>query len=403
MPIQSPQEILAGKIADRSVHAAVVGLGYAGLPLAQTLVRAGIQAVGFDTSVSARERAEGNGVRVIGEPELADADVIIVCVPTPLGPHGEPDLGCVIHAGQMIRKRISSQLVILESTTYPGTTRREFYQSIRHPGVGTDWFLAYSPEREDPGSHWKTHAIPKLVGGIDEASGDLAESFYRVAFDRVVRCSSAEVAEAAKIHENIFRAVNIALVNELKLILERMDIDVWEVIEAASTKPFGFMPFYPGPGIGGHCVPVDPFYLAWKAREHGTSARFIELAGEINRAMPGHVVAACILALSEDRKPVNGSSIVLLGTAYKPDVHDRRESPGVEILETLKALGARVHPYDETTPEKEIIQEADLVVITSDHHHFDWDMIATEGRIIVDTRNALRRRSLTPIGRLILA
>lgn len=421
---------LSARIADRTAVIAVIGLGYVGLPLAAAFHAAGFPVLGFDVDpakIAALARGE-TYLTHVGETLAADlaatgrfeatadfarlgeADAIAICVPTPLGPHLEPDLSFVEQTARDIAKTLrAGQLVVLESTTYPGTTRDVVRPILEATGLvcGRDVFLAFSPEREDPGrrSH-TTRTIPKLVGGLDAESGRLAADLYRAAVAEVVPVSSAEVAEAAKLLENIYRSVNIALVNEMKLVMQAMGIDVWEVIAAASTKPFGFQPFYPGPGLGGHCIPIDPFYLTWKAREVGVRTRFIELAGEVNRAMPGFVVDQVALALNARGKAVRGSRILVLGLAYKKDVDDTRESPSVELIEMLAALGAEVDYNDPHVPRTRPMRRADLqresvpltpqsvaaydaIVVATDHSAYDWAMIAAHGRLIIDTRNAL--------------
>jgi len=428
----------------------VIGLGYVGLPLASSLHAGGLSVLGLDVDpakIEALERGE-NYLKHLGDQmtadlaasdrfaatsdfsRLADADVILVCLPTPLGKHHEPDLSYVVIAGEQIGKTLrKGQLIVLESTTYPGTTRGEFLEAIEREAAATgtslrcgeDYFVAYSPEREDPGrqSH-TTSTIPKLVGGLDDASTDLAMQMYAKGIENLHRVNSAEIAEAAKLLENIFRAVNIAMVNEMKIILSRMDIDVWKVIEAASTKPFGFMPFYPGPGLGGHCIPIDPFYLTWKAREFGHVTRFIELAGEINHAMPSYVVDRLAEALNEHGKPVRGSKVLVLGLAYKPDVDDTRESPSFEIIELLQDRGATVEYSDphvpktvpvrkhdlgmssvELTPEN--LERFDAVVVVTNHRAFDYASVAQHARLVVDTRNAMASHAADMGTRLIQA
>ncbi|MEM9372287.1 MAG: nucleotide sugar dehydrogenase, partial [Planctomycetota bacterium] len=337
------------------------------------------------------------------------------------GPHLEPDLAYVIKTAEAIGNRLrAGQLIVLESTTYPGTTRGDFIPAMLAAAeasgrgsfeVGKDVFVAFSPEREDPGrkSHTTT-TIPKLVGGVDPVSTELACDVYRHGVTEVVPVSSADVAEAAKILENVFRAINIAMVNELKVVFDAMDIDVWEVIKAASTKPFGFMPFYPGPGLGGHCIPIDPFYLTWKAREHGRVTRFIELAGEINRGMPEWVVEKTAEALNDDTKSVKGSNIIVVGLAYKPNVDDTRETPAAEIIELLAQRGANVSYHDPLVPtfpemrnysfsmqsvslDQPTLQNADCVLIVTDHDATDWQAIAEHAGLVVDTRNAMSRVS----------
>src|SRR5215831_17598072 len=347
---------LRARIEARTARVAVLGLGYVGLPLAETFAWGNYPVLGFDIDPDKIAKLE-KGESYIGHIEsdrvaelvatgrfdattdphrLAQADALVICVPTPLGEAREPDLSFVISTARTIRDHLrSGQLVVLESSTYPGTTDEVVQPILEETGLiaGTDFFLAYSPEREDPGNRdFATRNIPKVVGGIDDTSRDLAVALYKPVVDGVVAVSSARVAEACKILENTYRAVNIALVNELKGVLTPMGIDVWEVIDAAKTKPFGFQAFYPGPGLGGHCIPIDPFYLTWVARKHGLNTRFIELAGEINTAMPGYVVDRVVAALNDDGKAVRGSRICVLGVAYKKDVDDPRESPAFTIL-----------------------------------------------------------------------
>jgi len=428
----------------------VIGLGYVGLPLAHALHEGGLPIVGFDIDrrkIDCIERKE-NYLKHLGDDMIAalaeskrfnattdfarlgECDVIIVCVPTPLGRHQEPDISYILKTAEAIGATLrSGQLVILESTTYPGTTRDDMMPAIlkaagkRGEGlvVGRDLFGAFSPEREDPGrkSH-STSTIPKLVGGLDDRSTELAASVYRKGVTQVVPVSSAEVAESAKLLENIFRCVNIAMVNELKTVLTPMGIDVWEVIRAASTKPFGFMPFFPGPGLGGHCIPIDPFYLTWKAKEVGKYTRFIELAGEINTAMPHYVVERTIEALNERAKSLKGSRILVLGLAYKPDIDDVRESPSFELIELFKAKGARVDYADPHVPETwagrkhdlqmksvavtpETLASYDCVVVSTNHAAFDWAKIAKHSKLIVDSRDALRAHHAELGDRIVLA
>lgn len=431
-------ETLLRRITDRSALVGIIGLGYVGLPLAHALHQGGMRVLGFDVDQSKIDAlAKGrNYLKHFGEAmaqelassgrfgattqftRLAEPDVLIVCLPTPLGKHHEPDLSYVENCGRDIGRTLrAGQLIILESTTYPGTTSGEFADAIREgatggPGaslrLGHDYFLAFSPEREDPGrkSH-TTRTIPKLVGGVDPRSTEMACALYRHGVENVVPVRSAEIAEAAKLLENIFRAVNIAMVNELKVVLGAMGIDVWEVIEAASTKPFGFMPFYPGPGLGGHCIPIDPFYLTWKAKEVGRPTRFIELAGEINTQMPHYVVDRVVGALNEQGKAVKGSKALVLGLAYKPDIDDTRESPSFELIELLRHLGADVQYSDPFVPRTAPVRKHDLgltsvdltpqnlasfdvVVISTNHSAFDYAAVARHARLIVDTRNAMK-------------
>ncbi|MEM7626630.1 MAG: nucleotide sugar dehydrogenase [Planctomycetota bacterium] len=421
--------VLREKIEDRSAVIGVMALGYVGLPLIRTFFDAGFKVIGFDVDprkVEQLARGEnylkhlGDGfVREMAESgrfeattdvvRLSEVDAVLVCVPTPLGKNFQPDLSHVDRATCDIARTLrDGQLVVLESTTYPGTTRNRMQPKL--DTAGKAYYLAYSPEREDPGrKDHTTQTIPKLVGGIDAEAGELAACLYRAAFREVVPVRSAEVAEAAKILENVYRAVNIALVNELKVILTAMNVDVWEVIEAAATKPFGFQAFYPGPGLGGHCIPIDPFYLTWAAREHGQTTRFIELAGQVNHEMPGYVVQRCMLALNTAEKAVRGAKVLVLGLAYKPDIDDVRESPSFELIHQLRGLGAEVSYHDPHVPathtmrhypdlplmrsvelDEAVLAGADLVVVATHHTAYDWPWIARHATLIVDTRGALR-------------
>jgi UDP-N-acetyl-D-glucosamine dehydrogenase len=342
---------------------------------------------------------------------LEEVDAVISCVPTPLGRHLEPDLSFVEKSADEIARRLRrGQLIVLESSTYPRTTREVMLPRFEARGLkcGEDFYLAYSPEREDPGrNNFNTQTIPKLVGGIDPISTELAVALYRKAIQQVIPVASAEVAEAAKILENVYRAVNIAMVNEMKVVLQAMGIDIWEVIEAAATKPFGFQAFYPGPGLGGHCIPIDPYYLTWKAREIGLPTRFIELAGEVNRAMPEYVTSRVVRALNDRGKAVRAARILVLGLAYKPDVDDVRESPSFELIEKLEDLGAVVDYNDPHVPQTHKMRHHDLqmrsidltpaalasydcVLIATHHSVYDWQWIAEHSRLIVDTRGVLR-------------
>jgi UDP-N-acetyl-D-glucosamine dehydrogenase len=419
---------LSRAIAERRARVGVLGLGYAGLPLAEAFVQAGFAVLGYDVDLEKVQslrrgqsylghftadrvkalRATGRFEASGDEERLADADVLLICVPTPLTTARDPDLSAVQAAASAIARQLRpDRLVVLESTTYPGTTRSVVLPILEESGLraGQDFFLAYSPEREDPGNREHTTAsIPRVVGGVDDISGRLGAQFYGMAVRQVVPVSSAEVAEACKVLENTYRAVNIALVNELKVLYQRMGIDVWEVIEAAKTKPFGYQPFYPGPGWGGHCIPIDPFYLAWVGRKFGVPARFVELAGEINTAMPLFVVERLTDALNERQRAVRGSKVLLLGTAYKRDVDDCRESPGLELLALLTRKGAEVcyndphvprlhsarHGFDlaSETLTEELLREQDAVLIITDHSAYDWQWIVTHARLVIDTRNA---------------
>lgn len=423
---------LRGKLESRTATIAIVGLGYVGLPLARAVFDAGYGVLGFDVDDSKIEKlAKGepylhhlgseliapfvnnDRFRATSDPkELANADVIILCVPTPLGQHNEPDISYVVNSTKLAADVLRpGQLIVLESTTYPGTTRGDMQPILDARGLkcGEDYFLAYSPEREDPGRKgMTTAAIPKLVGGVDPVATDLAMALYTRCIKQVHRVSSAEVAETAKLLENIFRGVNIALVNELKVVLTEMGIDIWEVIEAASTKPFGFMPFYPGPGLGGHCIPIDPFYLTWKAKEYGRYTKFIELAGEINKHMPEYVVERLVNALNDESKAIRGAKILVMGIAYKPNVDDIRESPAAEVIELLGKHGADIRYHDPHCPvfpkmrhyKIELqsqpltdanVREADAVVIVTNHDAVDYAMLGRCARLIVDSRNGMAR------------
>ena len=343
---------------------------------------------------------------------LADADAILLCVPTPLGKHNDPDLSYVLDSTRMVAQHLRpGQLVVLESTTYPGTTRHEMKPILDAVGLdcGREYFLAYSPEREDPGSMGRSASeIPKLVGGVDDLSTDLAMALYQRVVPSAHRVSSAEVAESAKLLENIYRSVNIALVNEMKTVLSAMDIDIWEVIEAAKTKPFGFQAFYPGPGLGGHCIPIDPFYLTWKAREVGCPTRFIELAGEVNTAMPQYVTQRLSEALNVDGIALRGARILVLGIAYKKNVDDNRETPAAAIIEQLVHLGAEISYHDPHLPrfpemrkyelelnsvdlDEDMLAATDCVLIVTDHDAVDYALVGEHAGLIVDTRNAMAR------------
>ena len=422
------------QIEDRSAKIGVIGLGYVGLPLLRAFFLAEFAVMGFDideAKITALRKGE-DYLKHFGEgfvkpmsaskrfsatsdfSRLSEPDMIIVCVPTPLGPHLEPDMSYIEKTTEAIAARLRpGQLVVLESTTYPGTTREIMLPKFEAKGLkcGKDFYLAFSPEREDPGrKDFQTQTIPKLVGGIDAISGEIAVAAYRKAIKEVVPVRTAEIAEAAKLLENIYRAVNIAMVNEMKVVLTAMGIDVFEVIEAAATKPFGFQAFYPGPGLGGHCIPIDPFYLTWKAREVNQTTKFIELAGQVNRSMPDYVVERTILALNQQRKAVKGSKVLVLGLAYKPDVDDIRESPSFELIEKLEHLGAEVDYNDPHVPAThkmraydlqmksvpltpETLAKYDCVLVATHHKAYDWEMIARSAKLIVDTRGALRRVS----------
>jgi UDP-N-acetyl-D-glucosamine dehydrogenase len=440
-------QALAKKINNRSALIGIIGLGYVGLPLALAFTEKGFNVLGFDVDpvkvdqLTAGEcyikhldcaRVERAVAASLFEAttdftRLAETDVILICVPTPLGPHKEPDMRYVENSTRAVHETLRpGQLVILESTTYPGTTEEllkpilESATPTREGGrelktqnsklktltCGSDFFLAFSPEREDPGNpSFGTTNTPKLVGGIDQVSGDLAQSLYDQIVDRTVRVASARIAEAAKLTENIFRSVNIALVNELKVIYDRLGIDIWDVLDAAETKPFGFMRFNPGPGLGGHCIPLDPFYLAWRAREAGVPTRFIELAGEINTSMPGYVIEKLQAALNEHGKAVKDAKILILGLAYKPNIDDPRESPAFDIIDRLLKLGAEVSYHDPLIPvapsmrswpdlppmnsvemNKETLVATDATILVTDHETVDYNFVLQHAPLVIDTR-----------------
>ena len=423
---------LLKKIESKTAVVGIVGLGYVGLPLSHACLKSGYKVVGFDIDQRKIDclKAGKPYIHHLGQPffdylksnegflgtsnpeDLKKADAILICVPTPLGHHKEPDLTFVLESTKLVAKVLrKGQLVSLESTTYPGTTRDEMGPILDATGLkrNEDYFLAYSPEREDPGNpDFSASVIPKLVGGTDEASGKLAFALYSRVVSKAHFVSSAEVAETAKLLENIFRAVNIALVNEMKTVLTDMNIDVWEVVAAASTKPFGFMPFYPGPGLGGHCIPIDPFYLTWKAKEVGRTTRFIELAGEVNTAMPHYVLERTQNALNDDSKSLKGAKVLVIGVAYKKNIDDSRESPSAEVIELLRDKGAEVSYHDPHIPTypsmrkyridlksvdlgEATLKSSDCVLILTDHDAVDYANIARHAKLVVDTRNAMAR------------
>ncbi len=429
-PKKSPSEICS-RFIRREATVGVVGLGYVGLPLVMEFCSAGFKVLGLDIdgekvkslsrgesyighipSAKIRAMVESGRFRATTDfSESSKADAILICVPTPLTAQREPDLSYIESTGRALAPHLrKGALVVLESTTYPGTTDEVLRPLLERPNFksGRDFLLAYSPEREDPGNpNFSTGKIPKVVGGCDDAALDAADALYSQIVVKTVRVSSARTAEAVKLTENIFRSVNIALVNELKVIYAKMGIDVWEVIGAAKTKPFGFMPFYPGPGLGGHCIPIDPFYLSWKAREFDSPARFIELAGEINTAMPTYVVERLADALNDRSKSVKGSNILIVGLAYKKDVDDMRESPSLRLIEMLEARGAKVAYYDPHIPAVKPSREHprltgrrsvnwdvksfakyDAVLLATDHSEVDYSALAQSAKLIVDTRNA---------------
>ncbi|MCL4768143.1 MAG: nucleotide sugar dehydrogenase [Hyphomicrobiaceae bacterium] len=438
-PGPAAADALVGRIARRDVVVGVVGLGYVGLPLAMTAIAAGFEVIGFDVNparVALLNEGESGIEHIPGAPiaeavrrglfratadlaELGRPDAILIAVPTPLSRQREPDLTFVETSTRAVARTLRrGQLVVLESTTWPGTTREVMKPILESSGLvcGADVFLAYSPEREDPGNAaFGTARIPKVVGADDAASLTIARALYDQLVVQTVPVSSAATAEAVKLTENIFRAVNIALVNELKLIFEKMDIDVWEVIEAARSKPFGYMPFYPGPGLGGHCIPIDPFYLTWKAREHDVTTRFIELAGQINTGMPYHVVDRLIAALDRaGSRGLNGARILIIGLAYKKNVDDTRGSPSLKLIELIEARGATADFHDPHASVVPVTREYpqlagrasvaltaaglaayDAVLIATDHDAVDWPALARHSRLIVDTRNACARAGVT--------
>jgi len=422
----APAENLSNKIATRTAKVGIVGLGYVGLPLAVEYAKAGFTVTGIDLVESkvARINAGDSYIQDVAGPEIeklvaegklrattdfsaiAELDTINICVPTPLRKTKDPDMSYIVAACQEIAKYFHpGMLAILESTTYPGTTEEVVLPMLSRPGleVGQDFFLCFSPERVDPGNpKFQTRNIPKVVGGITQACTEMGALFYRQALEHVVPVSSTQVAEMVKLLENTFRMINIGLVNELAVMCDRMGINIWEVIDAAATKPFGFMPFYPGPGLGGHCIPIDPFYLSWKTRQSGIEARFIELAGYVNGQMPHFVVAKVQNALNDAEKAVKGSHIHILGVAYKRDIDDVRESPALDIIHLLQQLGAKVTFSDPFVPSIRIenqlimgspvtaVADADCTVVITDHTNVDYSQVVASANIIVDTRNALR-------------
>ena len=428
---------LCKRIQNREICVGIIGLGYVGLPLAIRFSEEGFKTIGLDIDtkkIDKLNRGESyikhidvekisstmkNGFTATNKfNEIANIDVILICVPTPLGPHNEPDLSFIHDTLDTIRPYLrENQLLILESTTYPGTTAEEivpFVESITTESqvpnsnsrfiIGENFFIGYSPEREDPGNkHYSTKTIPKVVSGFTPNCLEITQTLYDQVVDTTVPVSSPRVAEMTKILENIHRAVNIGLVNELKMVSDKMDIDIYEVINAAATKPFGFTPYYPGPGLGGHCIPIDPFYLAWKAKELGMETRFIELAGEINTSMPNYVIQKVNEALNNSGKSVNGSRILILGLAYKKNVDDLRESPSLVLMESLMDMGADIQycdPYFDKVPptrkhqfelsampmNEKTLKSADLVLLVTDHDDFDYSLILAKAKLIVDTR-----------------
>jgi UDP-N-acetyl-D-glucosamine dehydrogenase len=424
------KDVLIGKAADRSAVFGVVGLGYVGLPLVIELVKAGYRAIGFDVQQkvvdalnagrshvgdvpsAAVERAvkEGKFTATTDLSRLAEPDVISICVPTPLSKTKDPDVSYVLAATESVKKALRrGQLVILESTTYPGTTRELMLPALESTGlkVGVDFFLAFSPERVDPGNpKWHTRNTPKVIGGITPACLEVTVELYKPAIETLVQVSSPEAAELVKILENTFRSVNIGLVNEMAIVCDKLGVDVWEVIDAAATKPFGFMKFTPGPGVGGHCIPLDPHYLAWKMRTLNYRTRFIELAGEINAEMPEYWVARVVDRLNEQGKSVRGSKVLILGVAYKKDIDDIRESPALDVIRLLHRRGAEIAYHDPHVPrlredgldltslplDASALRTMDCVVVVTDHSKVDYAMVAREAKVVVDTRHALPKK-----------
>lgn len=433
LPAQTISDQLRQKIEEKTARIGIIGLGYVGLPLLQAFIRSGFDTIGFDVDKSKVEHLLAGESYIKHVPSewiadwlqaeqftatadmsrLSEPDVLLICVPTPLTQSRDPDLSYVESTARFIAAALRpGQLVVLESTTYPGTTRDVLLPLLSQTGlqVGDEFFLAYSPEREDPGNpDFSASSIPKVVGGIDTVSAELADAVYASSVSQTVRVSSCEIAEACKILENTYRSVNIAMVNELKVLFQRMGIDVWEVIDAAKTKPFGFQAFYPGPGLGGHCIPIDPFYLSWVARQHEMPTRFIELAGEVNATMPEYVIARLTEALNDVGKPVRDSKIGILGIAYKKDVDDPRESPSFKLMELLQRRGAVISyndPHISTLPSMrqydvprlaseeltpEFLASQDCILIATDHSCYDWEMIVRHARLVVDTRDATRQ------------
>jgi UDP-N-acetyl-D-glucosamine dehydrogenase len=423
-------EQLINKIKNREAVIGIIGMGYVGQPLALRYSQLGFKVVGFDIDqekvnllndgrsdiehipdASIAEAITAGMQCTVDMARTSEADALILCVPTPLNKYREPDLGYVINTTESVVPYLrAGQVVSLESTTYPGTTEEELLPRISSSGlkVGEEIFLIYSPEREDPGnSNFTTNTIPKVIGGHTLTCLEVGKALYGQAIDRVVPVSSTKAAEMTKLLENIHRAVNIGLVNEMKIVADRMGIDIFEVIDAAATKPFGFTPYYPGPGLGGHCIPIDPFYLTWKAREYGLHTRFIELSGEINRAMPEYVIGKLMKAMNERRKALMGSKVLVLGIAYKKNVDDMRESPAVEVMELLRDAGAEIsysdphvpvfpkmreHKFDLSSVElrPETVASFDAIVLTTDHTKFDYDMIRANAQLIIDSRGVYR-------------
>lgn len=442
--ITSMKNHILEKINDKSATIAIIGMGYVGLPLALEFAEKGFITVGFDidenkipvlnSGNSYINHIKKDRIKKVVDSRkfsatsdfsrLVDSDVILICVPTPLNEHREPDMSFIENSGMIIARYLrKGQFVALESSTYPGTTE-EILQPLFENApitqgngkekfvVGKDFYLAFSPEREDPNnSKYSTSTIPKVVGGVTPDCLEIAVALYNTVIVQTVPVSSPRAAEATKLLENIYRSINIAMVNELKMVFERMDIDIWEVIHAASTKPFGFQPFYPGPGLGGHCIPIDPFYLTWKAREYDINTKFIELAGEINTFMPYYVIEKASEVLNKNKKSINGANVLILGAAYKKDIDDMRESPSLKLIELLIAKGASVSYNDPYVPElpttrkynykltsvdltKENLGKYDLVLLSTDHTNYDYKFINENSGLILDTRNAFEKAGI---------
>jgi UDP-N-acetyl-D-glucosamine dehydrogenase len=428
MSAGTPQSTLLERIATRQARIGIIGVGYVGLPLAVVFAEAGFRVTGFDLSAE-RAATINNGISYIEDipsstlanlvnqglidattdmSRLNDMDAISVCVPTPLSKTRDPDMSAVLQAASDIAKHLRpGQLIVLESTTYPGTTREIFLPRIQERGfqIGHDVFLTFSPERVDPGrTDWTTQNTPKIMGGITQACLEVGRTLYEAAINRIVPVSSPEAAEMAKLLENTFRAVNIGLVNEVQLMCDRLGLNAWEVIEAAATKPFGFMKFTPGPGLGGHCIPIDPLYLSWKLKTLDYTARFIELASEVNTSMPRYWVQKVADALNDQSKAIRGSTVLVLGVAYKKDVSDVRESPALDIIHLLREKGAHVTFHDPhvasiridgdrlhgATDLPDALRSSDCVIIATDHSSYDWALVKQHAPLVIDTRNALK-------------
>ena len=428
-------KLFSQKLKDKTAKIGIIGMGYVGIPLGLEFAKKKFSVLGFDKDKKRVEdiKTSSQVMKHINKEEMGKfidnggsattdftkintMDCLIICVPTPLDIHEQPDMSYVESASNLISKNIKEgQLIVLESTTYPGTTKELVKPILEKSGLkaGKDFFLAYSPEREDPGNkEFNVSKIPKVIGGYTKKCLEVADSIYKKIVSKTVKVSSMETAESTKLMENIFRAVNIAMVNEMKLILSRMNVNIWEVIEAAKTKPFGFMPFYPGPGMGGHCIPIDPFYLAWKAKEYNTEAKFIELAGEINRKMTENISHRIGKALNDDGKSIRNSRIMILGVAYKKDIDDMRESPALKLIDLLEFKGAKISyhdPYVKKLNDKKSVELSskniklqDALVITTDHTNVDYELIGKQAKLVIDTRNVMAKIN-NPNARILMA